>query len=362
MIWPGKMIRFLISAVLLVAIHEPCANANATVKGIAELRQGVWYWRIPSTTHATILRSGEPERQLQVKDVLLDGDIVRTTQAHVRLELESGGDVLILAYSELQVGTSWVEQLLGNVYYHVHSLFEVHHGTVTAGVESTRFHVAVRPNDDFRVLVESGVVDVSDGGEPEPVHPREGVVVALDTPPGLTSPIVSWRVPAADRVGTLQKAWLAGRPRTRLGVSASEEIVLGPLEPGRTGVENTTVDAAAVSGAAVFARTLVSPVIELGLSGGVSFDHTRDVLHFPLTLDVGASFRRWSFAVRGNATGVQCICDDDTIGPVIVYFGGSGVARRTFPMSRQLAVEAEVAVGWIESAAVKGAVGIAFGL
>lgn len=313
----------LLSASLVWLLASP-AHAGGKVAGLSE-QDAAGRWRSTSETTEAVRIRGSDETPLTKGMELLDGDLVRTTDARVDIKLDDGGTLHVREATEATVQPRSVLQSLGDVYYRVRGAFEVRYGTVEAVVEGTGFQVVGDGAGTVTVRVSNGVVKVANVGSEVTVRKKESVVVPADGPPGAVE-----RWARSERMPTLQETFLLARPK----------LVVGGLGGG-----GLVGDGPAVGGKG-FARIALIPGFDAQVGAGVTNNGSGDT-RVPVTGDVGLALGGFGVAARLSSTLELCECPGpDEGGFRALHLGGGGVGRGRIPLGRATSLEGEVEVAW----------------
>ncbi len=294
---------------LLISLDALAAFGTVDVVTIRDA-SGNWS-KVDSTADAVRVRDGKEEPLTE--DMTVDvGDVIRTTQARVKLTLADKELMSIGEGSEVTLKERGVLQTLGDVYYQLRGAFSVEYGHVEATVEGTRFLIE---QGDIQLAVAEGAVRVKDesGGE------------ALVGTREITSSAAEPKTWLRSEMGPrLQQTWPLGRPV----VMAVGSFSVGY---GQRGLN----DRFRFSGR-------LSPLPHLWLDVSVGYASRLLRWHrFPLS--VGVDYQIADFAVGVDVVAMLYhSLENNGYGPLLT-------GRYTLPIDRHLYIEGQGRVGWIQN-------------
>lgn len=285
---------------------------------------------VASTPEARLLRAGQPV-PLFAGAALLDGDVLVTGDAEVRLRLHGDEQVIVGAHAEVEIGPrSWLQRV-GEALYRVHGVFRVRYAAVEAAVDGTRFVVA--PD---RVDVLGGDVHVTDPANDLSVTGGHGVSIVDGL---IASPVGALTSPALDRA--LQRHLGPPRFAVQLDVGGGA-FGGGGAFTGRLG-----------------GRWMVGRTVELFADVGITADGK--LFHIPVDVGLAARFG-WLRLGIGPQLRIGELCDAQCNKAVRAVAGGVVLGGVTVPLGGRLNFEATIRGGWAVKPHVDAAVGFSVGL
>ncbi|MCP4805038.1 MAG: hypothetical protein GY913_17235 [Proteobacteria bacterium] len=276
---------------LLLFVSTALAAPFAEIAVIWEQDGDSWA-RVAASQQVAIDASIGAERG----DELVEGAVVKTQAARVRLAYGDGQQLILGANSTATIQEQGVLQELGRALFEVKGTFTVEHEGVEAAVEGTRFLVEVLPDGTMNVTVRDGVVAVT---SPEGmVRVTRGEAVSATA----TSAPISVPVTA---VKALEKT--LGPPRSSIGVLIS----------GSYAAESPQL------GTRIVARQRLTPALALAVDIGIE---GKDKFHFPLAAGLETTAGPVSLGVQSLNLVGQELCPDGTV-ETKVHPGGAAHVR-----------------------------------
>ena len=307
---------------LLLFVSTALAAPFAQIGAIWEEDGDAWS-RVSASQEITVDAQVGVERG----DELVEGAVLETGRARVRLEYGDGQQLVVGADSSVTVRSDGVLQQLGRILFEVEGAFTVEHEGVEAAVEGTRFLVEVAEDGAMTVSVRDGVVAVSS---------PEGTVRLGK---GEAATVMAGSAPVATTFGAVrQLEKTLGPPRSSLGLMVSGSYA---AESPQLGVR-------------LVGRQRLTPGLALALDVGIE---GRQKFHFPLAAGVETTAGPVSVGVQSLNLLGQELCPDGTV-ETKLHPGGAAHVRYQTRLPGPFAVELQARGGYSRDVFFDAGVGI----